>query len=129
MCEEGGRDGEGLAAWAEGHVAPNEVSACHGASHQTVNRHAHFLNSTPCEKEKERTCRQTVSKTASNLSAQQGKMKIKCGNIRKCQVLERLLTYPTFVRKYKSIKHERSMNKENGCHVNDQDRPQQNYNL
>lgn len=36
-------------AWAEGHVAPNEVSACHRASHQTASRHAHFLNSLPCD--------------------------------------------------------------------------------
>lgn len=41
--------GEELAAWAEGHVAPNEVLACHRASHQPVSRHAHLLNSTPCK--------------------------------------------------------------------------------
>lgn len=59
----GGRDGKGdgeeLVAKATGHVAPNEVSACHRASHQTVSRHAHVLNSTPCKRKAERAERQS----------------------------------------------------------------------
>lgn len=58
MCEgDGEGDGEELVAWAAGHVAPNEVSACHRASHQTVSRHAHF-DSTPCKRKGERAEKQ-----------------------------------------------------------------------
>lgn len=57
------REGEGrvepVGVGGGGHVAPNEVSACHRASHQTAGRHAHFLNSTPRER-KGRTCRKAV---------------------------------------------------------------------
>lgn len=82
-------DGEELVGVGKGggHVAPNEVSACHRASHQTAGRHAHFLNSTPCEG-KGRTCRKAVGDAPRASSV--------CGN------LSHLVMNPMLLRKYRN---------------------------
>ncbi len=111
MCEGdrvGEGDGEELTAWAVGHVAPNEVSACHRASHQTVSRHAHFLNSTPCKRKGERAekqppiCLKPVCVAGGESSAAISGV----ASEPMCQVLSHLLMYTMLPREYKSIKHE-----------------------